>query len=45
MKQVLQNLKTARPDFMKIAPIIDASEAAQAQGSSLRFRLVHRGGA
>ena len=33
----------ARPNFMKIAPIIDALKAARAQGSSLRYRLVHTG--
>jgi UDP-N-acetylglucosamine 2-epimerase (non-hydrolysing) len=33
----------ARPNFMKIAPIIDALKAAQAQGGSLRYRLVHTG--
>ncbi len=33
----------ARPNFMKIAPIIDALERARERGSSLRFRLVHTG--
>ena len=33
----------ARPNFMKIAPIIDALIAAKARGSSLRYRLVHTG--
>jgi UDP-N-acetylglucosamine 2-epimerase (non-hydrolysing) len=33
----------ARPNFMKIAPIIDALKAAQAQGGLLRYRLVHTG--
>lgn len=33
----------ARPNFMKIAPIIDALKAAEAQGSSLRYRLIHTG--
>jgi len=33
----------ARPNFMKIAPIIDALNAAKGQGSGLRFRLVHTG--
>jgi UDP-N-acetylglucosamine 2-epimerase (non-hydrolysing) len=33
----------ARPNFMKIAPIIDALEAAQARGGRLRYRLVHTG--
>lgn len=33
----------ARPNFMKIAPIIDALNAAEARGGSLRFRLIHTG--
>jgi len=33
----------ARPNFMKIAPIIDALQAAEQRGSSLRFRLIHTG--
>jgi UDP-N-acetylglucosamine 2-epimerase (non-hydrolysing) len=33
----------ARPNFMKIAPILRAIEARQAQGSRLRYRLVHTG--
>ncbi|MBA5871815.1 MAG: UDP-N-acetylglucosamine 2-epimerase (non-hydrolyzing) [Nitrospira sp. CR2.1] len=34
----------ARPNFMKIAPIIDALRAAQARGgSALRYRLIHTG--
>lgn len=33
----------ARPNFVKIAPIIDALKAAQAQGGGLRYRLVHTG--
>jgi len=33
----------ARPNFMKIAPIIDAIKEAQSRGSSLRFRLIHTG--
>lgn len=33
----------ARPNFMKIAPIIDALGAARAKGSHLAFRLVHTG--
>jgi len=33
----------ARPNFMKIAPIIDAVRAAQSRGSSLRYRLIHTG--
>ncbi len=33
----------ARPNFMKIAPIIRAIDARRAQGSRLRWRLVHTG--
>jgi UDP-N-acetylglucosamine 2-epimerase (non-hydrolysing) len=33
----------ARPNFMKIAPIIDALKAAKTRGSSLCFRLIHTG--
>jgi UDP-N-acetylglucosamine 2-epimerase (non-hydrolysing) len=33
----------ARPNFMKIAPIIRAIEARQSQGSALKYRLVHTG--
>jgi UDP-N-acetylglucosamine 2-epimerase (non-hydrolysing) len=33
----------ARPNFMKIAPIINALKAAQAHGSALRYRLIHTG--
>ena len=33
----------ARPNFMKVAPIIRAIRARQATGSALRFRLIHTG--
>lgn len=33
----------ARPNFMKIAPIIRAIQKRQAEGKRLRFRLVHTG--
>ncbi len=33
----------ARPNFMKIAPIIKAIETAQAEGSPLEYRLIHTG--
>ncbi len=33
----------ARPNFMKIAPIIRAIERAQKTGSSLQYRLIHTG--
>jgi UDP-N-acetylglucosamine 2-epimerase (non-hydrolysing) len=33
----------ARPNFMKIAPIIEAIKAAKANGSPVSYRLVHTG--
>ncbi|GMQ29002.1 non-hydrolyzing UDP-N-acetylglucosamine 2-epimerase [Algoriphagus confluentis] len=33
----------ARPNFMKIAPIIHAFQKSQAEGKNLQFRLVHTG--
>ena len=33
----------ARPNFMKVAPIIRALEARRAEGGPLRYRLVHTG--
>lgn len=33
----------ARPNFMKIAPIITALRAAEQRGSALRYRLIHTG--
>ena len=33
----------ARPNFMKIAPIIDALKTAQTRGSRLTYRLIHTG--
>ena len=33
----------ARPNFMKIAPIIDAIKAEQEKGTDIQFRLVHTG--
>ncbi len=33
----------ARPNFMKIAPIIRAIQARQVAGSALAYRLVHTG--
>lgn len=33
----------ARPNFMKIAPIIEALKAAEGRGSQLRYRLIHTG--
>ncbi|EPR68423.1 non-hydrolyzing UDP-N-acetylglucosamine 2-epimerase [Cyclobacterium qasimii] len=33
----------ARPNFMKISPIIDAINAASGEGKSITFRLIHTG--
>jgi UDP-N-acetylglucosamine 2-epimerase (non-hydrolysing) len=33
----------ARPNFMKIAPIIDAVKEKQGSGNAISFRLVHTG--
>lgn len=33
----------ARPNFMKIAPIIEAIEKAKAEGKDINYRLVHTG--
>ena len=33
----------ARPNFMKIAPIIDAIQVAKAKGKNISYRLVHTG--
>lgn len=33
----------ARPNFMKIAPIMDALKASRSAGSLLRYRLIHTG--
>lgn len=33
----------ARPNFMKIAPLIDALKTAQSQGSPIDYRLIHTG--
>jgi UDP-N-acetylglucosamine 2-epimerase (non-hydrolysing) len=33
----------ARPNFMKISPIIDAIKKAQSEGKDISFRLVHTG--
>ena len=40
---VIDIIAGARPNFMKIAPIIRAIEARQQAGSRLRWRLVHTG--
>ena len=41
MNNTLYLVAGARPNFMKIAPVLHAIQARQAQGSKLRYRLVH----
>ena len=43
MTPLIDLIAGARPNLMKIAPIIDALKAATARGSSLRYRLIHTG--
>lgn len=43
MNEPIDIIAGARPNFMKIAPIIRALEARKAQGGYLRYRLVHTG--
>ncbi len=31
------------PNFMKIAPIVDAIKASQGNGNNLKYRLIHTG--
>ncbi|MCC5870741.1 MAG: UDP-N-acetylglucosamine 2-epimerase (non-hydrolyzing) [Gammaproteobacteria bacterium] len=41
--RVIDIIAGARPNFMKVAPVIRALKKRQASGSSLRYRLVHTG--
>lgn len=43
MTKCIDLVAGARPNFMKIGPIIAALDAAKSRGSRLRFRLVHTG--
>lgn len=43
MNRVVDLIVGARPNFMKIAPIVDAFRAAADRGSRLRYRLIHTG--
>lgn len=43
MTILLDLIAGARPNFMKIAPIVEALRAAEGRGARLRFRLVHTG--
>jgi UDP-N-acetylglucosamine 2-epimerase (non-hydrolysing) len=43
MHKLIDLIAGARPNFMKIAPIIEALQAAQKRGAPLEYRLVHTG--
>lgn len=43
MTKLIDIIAGARPNFMKIAPILSALENAKANGGSLEFRLIHTG--
>lgn len=43
MTKLIDLIAGARPNFMKIAPIIRALRAASERGGHLRFRLIHTG--
>jgi UDP-N-acetylglucosamine 2-epimerase (non-hydrolysing) len=43
MDRVVDLIVGARPNFMKIAPIVDALLAAAARGGQLKHRLIHTG--
>jgi UDP-N-acetylglucosamine 2-epimerase (non-hydrolysing) len=42
-EKIIDIIAGARPNFIKIAPIIKAIDAHQANGGGLRYRLVHTG--
>jgi UDP-N-acetylglucosamine 2-epimerase (non-hydrolysing) len=43
MYMLIDLIAGARPNFMKIAPIIDAIKVEQASGKDISFRLIHTG--
>lgn len=43
MTRLIDLIAGARPNFMKIAPIVAALRAAEARGGPLRYRLIHTG--
>lgn len=43
MNRVVDLIVGARPNFMKIAPIVEALRAAAARGGHLKHRLIHTG--
>jgi UDP-N-acetylglucosamine 2-epimerase (non-hydrolysing) len=40
---IIDLIAGARPNFIKIAPIIDAIKAAQLSGEKIKYRLIHTG--
>ena len=40
---IIDIIAGARPNFMKIAPIIEAIETAKSNGENINYRLVHTG--
>lgn len=42
-RSLIDIIAGARPNFMKVAPIIKALQARKAEGGPLRYRLVHTG--
>jgi UDP-N-acetylglucosamine 2-epimerase (non-hydrolysing) len=43
LTRLIDLIAGARPNFMKVAPIIDALRVSATRGGSLRFRLIHTG--
>ena len=43
MSRTIDLIAGARPNFMKIAPIIDAIRARHGENGALRYRLIHTG--
>lgn len=43
MPKLVDIIAGARPNFMKIAPIIEAMKASETRGGQLRYRLIHTG--
>ncbi len=43
MEKLIDIIAGARPNFMKIAPVIEAIEKKKRQGTALSYRLVHTG--
>jgi len=43
MTRLIDLIAGARPNFMKVAPILDALESARARGGRFDDRLIHTG--